>query len=55
MMFWSNSETDARGLGWQTRERWQRTIEVTGKLGLVEKPLQADQVFTNAFFAIPTK
>lgn len=50
MTFWSNNETDAHGLGWQTQARWQQTIEVTRKLGLVEKPLQADQVFTNAFF-----
>ena len=49
MTFWSNSETDAYGLGWQTQERWQRTIEVTRKLGLLEKPLRPDQVFTNAF------
>jgi NitT/TauT family transport system substrate-binding protein len=48
--FWSNSETDAHGLGWQTLERWQRTIDVTRKLGLIEKPLRAEQLFTNAFF-----
>ena len=50
MKFWSTSETTAHGLGWQTEQRWQRTIEVTRKLGLVEKPLKAEQVFTNAFF-----
>jgi NitT/TauT family transport system substrate-binding protein len=56
MRYWSTSETTAHGLGWQTEQRWQRTIEVTRKLGLVEKPLQADQVFTNAFFsAAPPK
>jgi NitT/TauT family transport system substrate-binding protein len=55
MTFWSNSETDARGLGWQTQERWQRTIEVTRQLGLVEKPLQSDQVFTNTFFDAEAK
>jgi NitT/TauT family transport system substrate-binding protein len=56
MKYWSTSETTAHGLGWQTEQRWQRTIEVTRKLGLVEKPLQADQVFTNAFFsAAPPK
>jgi NitT/TauT family transport system substrate-binding protein len=49
MTFWSSGDTNAHGLGWQTQERWERTIEVTRKLGLIEKLLRADQVFTSAF------
>jgi NitT/TauT family transport system substrate-binding protein len=49
MTFWLSGDTNAHGLGWQTQERWERTIEVTRKLGLIEKPLRADQVFTSAF------
>jgi NitT/TauT family transport system substrate-binding protein len=50
MTFWSNRETDAHGLGWQTQERWQRTVDITRNLGLIEKPLRTEQLFTNAFF-----
>jgi hypothetical protein len=50
MSFWSSSDTPAHGLGWQTQARWQRTIDVSLKLGLIEKPLAPEQVFTNAFF-----
>jgi NitT/TauT family transport system substrate-binding protein len=49
--YWSSKETEARGFGWQTTERWQGTIDVAQKLGLIETPLKPDNVFVNTYLS----
>jgi NitT/TauT family transport system substrate-binding protein len=49
--YWSSKETEARGFGWQTTERWQGTIDVARKLGLIEIALKTDNVFVNTYLS----
>jgi NitT/TauT family transport system substrate-binding protein len=49
--YWSSKETEARGFGWQTTERWQGTIDVARKLGLIETALKTDNVFVNTYLS----
>jgi NitT/TauT family transport system substrate-binding protein len=49
--YWQSEETKEHGLGWQTQTRWQNTIDVARKLGLIETDLKPDQVFVNTFLA----
>jgi NitT/TauT family transport system substrate-binding protein len=49
--YWSSKETEARGFGWQTTERWQGTIDVAHKLGLIETALKTDNVFVNTYLS----
>jgi NitT/TauT family transport system substrate-binding protein len=49
--YWSSKETEARGFGWQTTERWQGTIDVAQKLGLIETTLKPDNVFVNTYLS----
>jgi NitT/TauT family transport system substrate-binding protein len=47
--YWQSEETKEHGPGWQTQTRWQHTIDVARKLGLIETDLKPDQVFVNTF------
>jgi NitT/TauT family transport system substrate-binding protein len=47
--YWQSEETKEHGPGWQTQTRWQNTIDVARKLGLIETDLKPDQVFVNTF------
>jgi NitT/TauT family transport system substrate-binding protein len=49
--YWQSEETKEHGPGWQTQTRWQHTIDVARKLGLIETDLKPDQVFVNTFLA----
>jgi NitT/TauT family transport system substrate-binding protein len=49
--YWSSKETEARGFGWQTTERWQGTIDVARKLGLIETALKTEDVFVNTYLS----
>jgi NitT/TauT family transport system substrate-binding protein len=50
--YWQSEETKEHGPGWQTQIRWQHTIDVARKLGLIETNLKPDQVFINTFLAL---
>lgn len=50
--YWQSEETKEHGPGWQTQIRWQHTIDVARKLGLIETNLKPDQVFINTFLAV---
>jgi NitT/TauT family transport system substrate-binding protein len=50
--YWQSEETKEHGPGWQTQIRWQHTIDVARKLGLIETDLKPDQVFINTFLAV---
>jgi NitT/TauT family transport system substrate-binding protein len=50
--YWQSEETKEHGPGWQTQIRWQHTIDVARKLGLIESDLKPDQVFINTFLAV---
>jgi NitT/TauT family transport system substrate-binding protein len=47
--YWTSKETETGGFGWQTAERWQSTIDVAHKLGLIETALKPEDVFSNTF------
>jgi len=47
--YWQSPETKEHGLGWQTVQRWQGTVNVAHKLGLIETDLKPDSVFENSF------
>jgi NitT/TauT family transport system substrate-binding protein len=47
--YWQSEETKEHGPGWQTQTRWQHTIDVVRKLGLIETDVKPDQVFVNTF------
>src|SRR3984957_12120770 len=47
--FWTGPDTAGHELGWQSTARWQSTIELANKLGLIDRPIAPDELFTNAF------
>jgi NitT/TauT family transport system substrate-binding protein len=47
--YWQSKETETEGFGWQSEQRWRDTIDVARKLGLIESPLRAQDVFTNTY------
>jgi ABC-type nitrate/sulfonate/bicarbonate transport system substrate-binding protein len=47
--FWTGPDTAGHELGWQSAARWQSTIELANKLGLIDRPIATDELFTNAF------
>jgi len=49
--YWTSKETETGGFGWQTAERWQGSIDVARKLGLIETSLKPDDVFANDYLA----
>jgi NitT/TauT family transport system substrate-binding protein len=49
--YWQSKETETSGLGWQTEARWQGTIDVARKLGLIEAALRPEDVFVNTFLS----
>jgi NitT/TauT family transport system substrate-binding protein len=46
---WYSDETRSHNLGWQTKDRWDSTIDVAYDLGLIDTKLNSADVFTNAF------
>jgi ABC-type nitrate/sulfonate/bicarbonate transport system substrate-binding protein len=49
--YWKSKETETGGFGWQTAERWQGTIDVARKLGLIETALKTEDVFVNTYLS----
>jgi NitT/TauT family transport system substrate-binding protein len=49
--YWKSKETETGGFGWQTAERWQSTIDVARKLGLIETSLKAEDMFVNTYLS----
>jgi NitT/TauT family transport system substrate-binding protein len=47
--FWTGPEADGHGLGWQTEARWQTTIAIAQKLGLIDRAVAPSDLFTDAF------
>jgi ABC-type nitrate/sulfonate/bicarbonate transport system substrate-binding protein len=47
--FLSSKDTEARGFGWQTEQRWQETVATAAKLGLVDTSPAARDLFTTEF------
>jgi NitT/TauT family transport system substrate-binding protein len=47
--YWKSKDTEEHGLGWQTETRWQGTIDIARKLGLIETALRPGDVFENTF------
>ncbi len=45
--YFQSEDKGARGPGWQSEERWEHTIAIARKLGLVEHDLSARQLFSN--------
>jgi hypothetical protein len=37
--------------GWQTETRWQGTIDIARKLGLIETALRPEDIFENTFLS----
>jgi NitT/TauT family transport system substrate-binding protein len=53
MPYWSGKESQADGLGWQTRTRWKGTIDTAQKLGLIDTAFDPKDVFSDDFFERP--
>jgi NitT/TauT family transport system substrate-binding protein len=53
--YWRSKDTEERGLGWQTETRWQGTIDIARKLGLIETALRPEDVFENAYLGNPAR
>jgi NitT/TauT family transport system substrate-binding protein len=49
---WVTPNTAGKPLGWMSDKDWQSTVEVLKKYGGVTGPIEAAQLFTNAF--VPT-
>jgi len=47
--FWTGPETAGHELGWQSEARWQSTIAIAQKLGLIDRAVSADEMFSNAY------
>ncbi|MDB5410561.1 MAG: transporter substrate-binding protein [Rhodospirillales bacterium] len=45
--YFQNEDKASQAAGWQSEARWGHTIEVAKKLGLVERDLPAQQLFSN--------
>jgi NitT/TauT family transport system substrate-binding protein len=53
--FWTGPEAAGHELGWQSEARWQSTIDIAQKLGLIDRPLKPAELFTNGFLDSKTK
>jgi len=47
--YWTSKEAEQNGLGWQTEKRWQGTVDVAKKLGLIETAIKPGDIFVNDF------
>ncbi|MFQ5694045.1 MAG: hypothetical protein ACE5IM_13510, partial [Nitrospinota bacterium] len=45
----TNETTKARGLGWQTHERWRETQQILVDQGVIKTPVRVESLFTNRF------
>jgi NitT/TauT family transport system substrate-binding protein len=45
--YFLSDDKEAHGAGWQSEDRWEHTIAIARKLGLIERDLSARQVFSN--------
>jgi NitT/TauT family transport system substrate-binding protein len=45
--YFQSDDKGAHGAGWQSEDRWEHTIAIAKKLGLVEHDLSARQLFSN--------
>lgn len=45
----SSDETKAHGLGWMSKETWQKTLDVLDGQKALPKPVDVDKVFTDQF------
>lgn len=53
--YWTGPDTAGHELGWQSASRWQSTIDIAQKLGLIDRPVAPDELFTNAFLDSKSK
>jgi NitT/TauT family transport system substrate-binding protein len=53
--FWTGPEAAGHELGWQSEARWQSTIDIAQKLGLIDRPLKPAELFSNSFLDSKTK
>ena len=44
-----DERTRARGLGWQTGERWKVTQQILVDQGIIKNPVAVGTLFTNDF------
>jgi NitT/TauT family transport system substrate-binding protein len=49
---WVTPNTAGKPLGWMAQQDWEHTVEILKQYGGVTTPLEADQLYTNAF--VPT-
>jgi NitT/TauT family transport system substrate-binding protein len=45
--YFQSDDKETHGAGWQSEDRWEHTIAIARKLGLVERDLSARQLFSN--------
>jgi NitT/TauT family transport system substrate-binding protein len=45
--YFQSDDKGAHGAGWQSEDRWEHTIAIARKLGLIEHDLSARQLFSN--------
>ena len=45
--YFQSDDIGAHGVGWQSEDRWEHTIAIAKKLGLVDHDLSARQLFSN--------
>ncbi len=48
--FWHSAAADENGIGWQTSEGWQGTVDTALSLELISTELSVDDVYTNEYF-----
>jgi NitT/TauT family transport system substrate-binding protein len=53
--FWTGPDSAGHELGWQSAARWQSTIDTAQKLGLIDRPVTPDELFSNAFLDSSSK
>jgi ABC-type nitrate/sulfonate/bicarbonate transport system substrate-binding protein len=45
--YFQSDDKGAPGAGWQSEDRWEHTIAIAKKLGLIDHDLSARQLFSN--------
>jgi NitT/TauT family transport system substrate-binding protein len=47
--FWTGPDPAGPEMGWQSAGRWQSSIDTAQKLGLIDRAVAPDELFTNAY------
>jgi hypothetical protein len=49
MALWVDDDIEKHGLGYTSKEDWERSIEMMRSLGLIEKEIDPEGCYTNEF------